>query len=69
MFMQLSYIYCYTDETCYVSLNRVYQCGPDGVSENTCESLGCCYNFSALLQCYYPSGKHHYKYAVRKDYK
>ena len=42
--------------TCFVPEDRVYECGVN-LSEIECEASGCCYNSSADIQCYYPSGK------------
>ena len=52
-----SYIIQNSDQTCFVPFERVYDC-EDGVSltELECEEKGCCYNASASVQCYYPSG-------------
>jgi len=44
-----------TDETCFVPSERIYDCGPAS-SEAECEARGCCYNASAMVACYYPSG-------------
>ena len=46
-----------TDETCFVPLDRVYECGRNVLSEAECEASGCCYNSSADVQCYYTSGE------------
>ena len=43
------------DETCFVPVDRIYDCGPS-MTESVCEAMGCCYNSSADVQCYYPSG-------------
>ena len=44
-----------SDETCFVPSERIYDCGPAS-NEAECESRGCCYNASAMVACYYPSG-------------
>ena len=44
------------DETCFVALGRVYECGSNVMSETVCEDMGCCFNSSATIPCYYPSG-------------
>ena len=46
-----------TDETCFVPLDRVYECGRNVLSEAECEASRCCYNSSADVQCYYQSGE------------
>lgn len=51
----LTQLTLYPDQTCFVPSERVYDCG-DGLSELECEEKGCCYNASASIQCYYPSG-------------
>ena len=45
-----------SDLTCFVPEDRVYECGVNVSSESECEASGCCYNSSADIQCYYPSG-------------
>ena len=45
------------DMTCFVPEDRVYECGVNVSSESECETSGCCYNSSADIECYYPSGK------------
>ena len=35
----------------------MYECGVNVSSESECEASGCCYNSSADIQCYYPSGE------------
>ena len=46
----------FTDHTCFVSTDHLYECGRAVSSEITCEAMGCCYNSSALIPCYHPSG-------------
>ena len=46
------------DETCFVPVDRVYECGSDVASERECEDMGCCFNYTASIQCYHPSGTH-----------
>ena len=43
------------DETCFVPSERVHNCGAN-LTEEECEANGCCYNISAAISCYYPSG-------------
>ena len=45
-----------TDQTCFVPVDRIHECGSNVSSEEACEAMGCCYNFSADVNCYYPSG-------------
>ena len=56
--MTSSTTYVFSDETCFVPVGRVYLCGTGGESESECEAMGCCYNSSAVTQCYYPSGEY-----------
>ncbi|CAI8054869.1 Fibrillin-1, partial [Geodia barretti] len=43
------------DQTCFVPVDRIHECGSNVSSEKTCEAMGCCYNSSADINCYYPS--------------
>ena len=46
------------DQTCFVTVDRIYECGSNVSNEKECEAIGCCYNSSADVNCYYPSGEH-----------
>ena len=48
-------LYPVIDATCFVSSERIYSCG-NNLTATSCESKGCCFNASADIQCYYPSG-------------
>ena len=45
------------DKTCFVPDDRIHECGSNILSEKACEDVGCCYNSSANINCYYPSGE------------
>ena len=45
------------DKTCFVPDDHIHECGSNIFSEKTCEDMGCCYNSSANINCYYPSGE------------
>ena len=46
-----------TDQTCFVPVDCIHECGSNVSSEEACEAVGCCYNSSADVNCYYPSGE------------
>ena len=39
-----------------MSVDYVYECGANISDSGACEAMGCCYNSSADIECYYPSG-------------